>query len=100
MIIINKQTDGDALKVRMAGRIDMQTAPQLDKDLKESLGAVKTLDIDLGEVEYISSAGLRVLLGLYKTMSAQQGTMVLRNLQEDVFEIFKVTGFDSIFTIA
>lgn len=98
MIIINKQKDGDKLTVQMAGRLDTQTAPQLEAELKGGLDGIKELEFDLKEVEYISSAGLRVLLYAQKVMN-KQGTMVVKNVQDSIMEIFEVTGFIDILTI-
>ena len=98
MIIINKKQDGEKLTVQMAGRLDTQTAPQLEAELKEGLNGVKELVFDLKEVEYISSAGLRVLLSSQKQMN-KQGEMVIRNVRPEIMEIFDVTGFSDILTI-
>ena len=98
MIIINKKQDGEKLTVQMAGRLDTQTAPQLETELKEGLNGVKELVFDLKEVEYISSAGLRVLLYAQKVMN-KQGSMVVKNASSEIKEIFEVTGFCDILTV-
>ena len=98
MIIINKKQDGEKLTVQMAGRLDTQTAPQLEAELKEGLNGVKELVFDLKEVEYISSAGLRVLLYAQKVMN-KQGSMVIKNAGPEIREIFDVTGFSDILTL-
>ena len=92
MLHINKQPEGSSLTIALAGRLDKTTAQVLEKGLKESLDGVTALTIDLAELEYISSAGLRVLLSAQKTMNGQ-GSMVIRNASEAVKEIFEVTGF-------
>ncbi len=97
MTITKQQTD-DALVIALAGRLDTTTSPELEKELKESLPGVSQLTLDLEELEYISSAGLRVLLAAQKTMSAQ-GTMKLIHVNEIIMEIFEITGFSDILTI-
>lgn len=95
---INKTAEGAALTVALEGRLDTTTAPELEAELKSSLGGVTSLVIDLASLEYISSAGLRVLLSAQKTMN-KQGSMVVRNANETIQEIFEVTGFCDILTI-
>lgn len=98
MNILKKQ-DGSALTVTLEGRLDTTTAPELEKTLKESLEGVSELTLDLAGLEYISSAGLRVLLSAQKTMN-RQGEMKLVHVGEMIMEIFEVTGFSDILTIA
>ncbi len=95
---INKNLEGTVLTVAVEGRIDTTTAPDLEKELKGSLGNASELIIDFKDVEYISSAGLRVLLSAQKIMS-KQGSMKLIGVSEDIMEIFEVTGFSDILTI-
>lgn len=95
---INKNANGSDLTIALDGRLDTITAPQLDDELKTSLAGVKKLVIDLGKLEYISSAGLRVLLSAQKVMN-KQGEMVVKNVSEEIKEIFEVTGFVDILTI-
>ena len=84
--------------MHIAGRIDTTTAPQMETELKESLSGVTELKLDFSEVEYISSAGLRVLLLAQKKMNAQ-GKMSIYGVSEDVMEVFEITGFGDILTI-
>lgn len=98
MLNINKGTDGNNLTIALSGRLDTTTAPELEKELKGSLDGVTALIMDLKEMEYISSAGLRVLLSAQKTMN-KQGRMVIKNASDEVKEIFDVTGFSDILTI-
>lgn len=98
MLDINKSANESELTVWLKGRLDTLTAPQLEDSLKEDIDAVTAIVLDLEELEYISSAGLRVLLSAQKTMSVK-GTMVLRNVSEEIHEIFDVTGFSDILTI-
>ena len=95
---INKQIDGEKLTVAVAGRLDTTTAPELDEALKSSIEGIKELTIDFSELEYISSAGLRVLLSAQKIMNTQ-GSMVVKGSSEVVLEVFEVTGFSDILTI-
>ncbi len=95
---INKTTNGTELKIELEGRLDTTTAPLLDEELKTSLEGVEKLVLDFGKLEYISSAGLRVLLSAQKVMN-KQGSMVIREVSEEIQEIFEVTGFVDILTI-
>ena len=95
---INKTQEGSTLTVALEGRLDTTTAPELEADLKESLNGVTELTMDLEKLDYISSAGLRVLLWAQKTMN-QNGSMVVKNVSEVVNEVFEVTGFADILTI-
>ena len=97
-MVITKTRNGDELTVALEGRLDTTTAPELDDMLKEELGDVKKLSFDFAKLEYISSAGLRVLLISQKAMN-KQGNMVIKNVNEEINEIFEVTGFTDILTI-
>ena len=98
MLNITNAKDGDKLTVELEGRLDTTTSPQLEENMSEQLGGVTQLTFDLAKLEYISSAGLRVLLSSQKTMN-KQGEMIVKNVSEEVQEIFEVTGFSDIFTI-
>ena len=98
MLNIEKTTNGTALNVALTGRLDTTTAPNLEKELKESLDGVTALTIDMAALEYISSAGLRVLLSAQKTMT-KQGVMRVTHVNETIMEIFEVTGCIDIITI-
>ncbi len=95
---IEKNKDGSKLTVALGGRLDTTTAPQLEGELRTAVDGVTELVFDLANLEYISSAGLRVLLSAQKVMSAQ-GSMVVRNANSDLMDIFEVTGFVDILTI-
>lgn len=97
-MIINKKQDGSALVVALEGRLDTTTAPELEQELKNSLNGVTDLTLDLAKLDYISSAGLRVLLSAHKTMM-KQGQMKVINASEIVKEVFEVTGFCDILNI-
>ncbi|MBP3912905.1 MAG: STAS domain-containing protein [Lachnospiraceae bacterium] len=98
MLNITKKAEGSKLTVFLEGRIDTTTAPSLDDELNASLDGVEELVMDLEKLDYISSAGLRVLLSAQKTMN-KQGKMIVKNASEEVMEIFEVTGFSDILTI-
>ena len=95
---IDKEREGEKLTLAVVGRLDTTTAPELSAALDASLEGVKELILDLGGLEYISSAGLRVLLGAQRRMN-KQGSMKLVQVNELVMEVFEVTGFSTILTI-
>ena len=95
---VNKTIKGTELALAIEGRVDTTTAPQLETEIKESIDGITKLVFDFAKVEYISSAGLRVLLSAQKTMN-KQGEMVVTNCSDDILEIFEVTGFTDILTI-
>ena len=97
---ITKTAENGVLRIALEGRLDTNTAPQLESELKSSLSGVTELDFDFSVLEYISSAGLRVLLAAQKAMNKQKGTLSIRNVNETVMEVFEVTGFVDILTIA
>lgn len=94
---INKELNGSELTLAVEGRMDTLTAPTLEAQLNELKGITKLI-FDFSSLEYISSAGLRVLLSAQKVMN-KQGSMVVRNVNAAVMEIFEVTGFSDILTI-
>ena len=98
MLNIQKEINGSNAVVKLEGRLDTTTAPQLENDLKSFMESVTSLVFDFENLEYISSAGLRVLLTAQKFMS-KQGSMKLIHVKDDVNEIFDVTGFSDILTI-
>lgn len=95
---ITKSMNGNTLTVALEGRLDTTTAPDLEKELKDSMDAATELTLDFDKLDYISSAGLRVLLSAHKTMSKKNGMKVV-NANEMVKEVFDVTGFADILTI-
>ena len=96
---IEKTIKGSTLNVVLSGRLDTITAPQLEAELKVSLDGITELILDFQNLEYLSSAGLRVLLAAQKVMN-RQGTMTVMHVSDTVHEIFEVTGFIDILTIA
>ena len=95
---ITKKQDGSALVIALEGRLDTTTAPELEAELKTCLDGITDLMLDLTNLDYISSAGLRVLLSAHKTMM-KQGQMKVTNASEIVREVFDVTGFSDILNI-
>jgi len=95
---INKNLNGSTLCIALEGRLDTTTAPELENELKVSLNGVTELILDFEKLDYISSAGLRVLLSAQKIMT-KQGSMKIIHVNEMVMEVFEVTGFADILTI-
>ena len=91
---INTTTEGKQITVALAGRLDTTTAPQLEAELD----GAEALILDMSALEYLSSAGLRVILAAHKRMS-RQGGMVVRHVNATIMEVFEVTGFTDILTI-
>ena len=98
MLNIEKTRQDDALTLTLTGRLDTATAPELEEVLRNGLEGVRSLLLDFTGLDYISSAGLRVLLGAQKVMN-RQGEMKLRGVNETITEIFDITGFTDILTI-
>ncbi|MBQ3432652.1 MAG: STAS domain-containing protein [Clostridia bacterium] len=98
MLDIKKTIEGDKAVYALSGRIDSVTAQQLEQEVKASIDDLTDLTLDMKELDYISSAGLRVLLAAQKQMN-QQGKMTVLNVNESIMEIFEVTGFSDILTI-
>lgn len=96
---IKKQQDGEQLLVRITGRIDTNTAPEFQKEVKPELERVGKLVLDFEQVDYISSAGLRVLLDLEQTMEEKDGSMEVCNVNSVIRDVFDITGFLDILTI-
>ena len=95
---MDKIFDGSTLTIALDGRLDTVNAPKLESALKESLPGVEHLVLDFEKLQYLSSAGLRVLLAAQKIMN-RQGDMVVRHVNETIADIFDVTGFCDILTI-
>lgn len=95
---IQKTVTGTTLAVQLEGRLDTTTSPKLEEELRGSVDGMTSLVIDFEKLEYISSAGLRVLLSMQKIMN-RQGQMLLKNVSETIMEVFEVTGFSDILSI-
>lgn len=93
------EKNNSTMTVIIVGRVDTTTAPALEREIKENIECITELIMDFSGVAYISSAGLRVLLGAQKIMN-KQGSMVIKGANADIMEIFEVTGFADILTIA
>ncbi len=98
MLNIQKAVENEAACVSLEGRLDTVSAPELEQALKETLPGLTDLTLDFEKLDYISSAGLRVLLSAQKAMN-KQGSMTVTNVNETIMEIFEVTGFTDILTI-
>lgn len=98
MLNINILKDGGKAIFALEGRLDTSTAPQLEEAINRDIEKITDLSFDFANLEYISSAGLRVLLSTQKIMN-KQGKMIIKNVSEEVMEIFDVTGFSDILTI-
>ena len=98
MLNISKSIDGNRAVFSLEGRLDTVTAPELKSGLREIYDGITELVFDFGQLEYISSAGLRVLLTAQKVMS-NQGSMKIQHVNASIMEIFEITGFSDILTI-
>ena len=96
---IIKKSEGSKLTIALVGRLDTTTAPELEAEIKSSLDGVTEFVLDFEALEYVSSAGLRVILMAQKLMK-KQGSMVLVNVNADIMEVFDITGFSDILTFA
>lgn len=96
---IEKKTEGSNLTVKLIGRLDTTTSPELESGIASDLDNATALTFDMSELAYISSAGLRVLLSTQKKMNAKGGSMVVKNSSDEIMEIFEVTGFTDVLTI-
>ncbi len=95
---ITKEINGSKLLLKISGRLDTASSPELQEVLNNSLDGAASLVLDLKELEYISSSGLRVLLSAHKSMSGKEG-MIVKNVNETVMEVFEITGFSDILSI-
>jgi len=96
---VTKNIEGDTLNVGLEGRLDTKTAPELESQLEADLKEVSNVVMDFTDLAYISSAGLRLLLSIQKTMTAKGGSLRITNASDAVMDVFDVTGFTRILTI-
>lgn len=97
---IRKKEDGTEITLTLTGRLDTTTAPQLEEQINLSIEGAEKMILDFQELEYLSSAGLRVLLGTHKTfMKRGSGGLVIRHVNETIHEVFEITGFLDILNI-
>lgn len=95
---IQRTAEGSSLTLTLGGRLDTTTAPQLEAEIKGGLKGVTRLTIDMKDLVYVSSAGLRVILAAQKQMN-RTGKLVIRNVCSSIMEVFRITGFTDILTI-
>lgn len=95
---ITKKQEGSVLEIKLEGRLDTMTSPQFEAEVVKSISGVTELVLDFSGLEYLSSAGLMVLLGAQKTMN-KQGKMVVKHVNDTIMEVFDITGFSDILTI-
>ena len=95
---IIKNIDGSKLEFAVEGRLDTTTSPMLEKEIRDGVDGITELVFDFDRLEYISSAGLRVILTAQKIMN-KQGEMKIKNVCEEIMEIFEITGFSDILSI-
>lgn len=95
---ITKSIKDHVLHLAVEGRLDTNTAPQLEEEIKNSMSGIREMELDFANLQYISSAGLRVLLSAHKSMS-KQGSMTIYHANEAVMEVFDITGFSDILTL-
>ena len=98
IVTIEIKRNAEETAIKLVGRLDTTTAPALDKTINEDIAETKNLVLDVKELEYISSAGLRVFLGAQKKMQ-KIGSMKVTNVREEVMEVFEMTGFSDILVI-
>ncbi len=96
---ITKNIEGAKLTVALEGRLDTTTAPELEQEVMSSLDGINELVLDLTDLMYMSSAGLRVVLACQKKMNAVAGSMIVKNVNDLIMEVFDTTGFMDILTI-
>lgn len=95
---IDKKTNGTELEITLTGRLDTTTAPMLETEVTSGISGIEKLILNFENLEYISSAGLRVILAAQKIMN-EQGKMIIRNAGSGIMEVFEITGFLDILTI-
>lgn len=96
---IEQDRQEEKLALKLSGRLDTSTAPMLQETVEKELDDVTELGVDMEKLEYVSSAGLRVLLAATKKMKAKGGTMTVHHVNEEIMEVFEITGFNEILDI-
>lgn len=99
MLEIHETREGTKIKVNLVGRLDAKGSPEFEKRFVEEIDDVTEVVLNMAEVDYVSSAGLRALLYLQNIMDEKGATMVLQNVDDDILEVFSVTGFLDVLTI-
>ena len=100
MLDITKTTNGNTVTLQLSGRIDADTASQLDDEIAALPDMVTNLVMDMDDLEYVASSGLRVLLMATKTMRTRGGDCTMVNVPDLILEVFEMTGLDAVFTVA
>jgi anti-sigma B factor antagonist len=95
---IEKKVNNDSVEIVLVGKLDTKTAPLLDLEMAD-LTDIRFVEMDFAKLDYVSSAGLRVLLKVQRQMNASDGKFVIRNVNDAVMEVFEITGFADILTI-
>ena len=98
-LTVNKTKDGEKMTAELIGRVDVMTSPQFEKEVMSDLDGINELVLDLRKLQYISSAGLRVIVMLQQTISSKKGNMTLRNVSEGVLDILTATGLTDVLNI-
>lgn len=96
---ISKSVNDSVLNITVEGRLDTTTAPDMESEISGVFDGINQVNLDFAALEYISSAGLRIILGMQKQMNKQGGAMTVKNVSPEIMEIFDVTGFSDILTI-
>ena len=96
---IVKEKENDILNVSLEGRLDTNTAPELESSLNDSIDGIKTINLDFKKLNYVSSAGLRVLLIFHKKMTSLKGSLNILHPTDEVVEVFDITGFSTFLNI-
>lgn|SRR5574344_1112146 len=99
MEMVNKEVNGAEMTVRLSGRLDTAKSPEVLSEIESDMNTTTKLTIDLKELIYISSSGLRILLQLQKEINAKKGSMVIKNPSAEIMNVFAMTGFDQILKI-
>ncbi len=99
MAEIKKEITGNTMNISLGGVLNSQSAPELYEIIKTCVGDVTEINFDFADLEYLTSAGLRVILTAQQEMDDKDGTMTIKNVSQDIMDIFKMTGFLSILTI-
>lgn len=95
---IIKNQNGTSLEISVEGRLDTMTAPAFESEISSAINGITSLVLDFAKLEYVSSAGLRVILSAQKTMN-KQGEMKIKNVNSEIMDVFEITGFSDILTI-
>lgn len=96
---INKNVSNSIMNISLEGRLDTITAPELENEINNAFEGITQVNLDFASLDYISSAGLRVILGIQKQMNKQGGEMIIKNVCPEIMDVFEITGFSDIMNI-